>query len=85
MSESTVQFHKTGPSKWDSNVIIHYSYENRLSTYKRDVHQLWNEHFRQTSVINTRLIIGTQNNPNLTKRLLRRRPNNQQRAQNEKN
>ncbi|CAF1601120.1 unnamed protein product, partial [Adineta ricciae] len=84
MSESMVQFHKTGSSKWDSNMIIHYSHESRLSTYERDVHQLWNQHFRQTSVINTRLTIGTKNNPNLTKRPLRRPPNRQQRAQNEK-
>ncbi|CAF1538743.1 unnamed protein product, partial [Adineta ricciae] len=84
-SESMVQFHKAGPSKWDSNVIIHYSHESRLSTYRRDVHQLWNEHFHQTPVTHTRLIIGTKNNPNLTKRLLRRQSNHQERAQNEKN
>ena len=84
ISESTVQSRKKPPSKWDSNLIIHYSYENRLSTYKNDIHQLWNQHFRQTPVINTRLIIRTKDNPNLTERLVRRQPNSRQRKRNEK-
>ena len=36
--------------KWNTNLIIHYTYERRLSTYKKDIHQLWNQIFKQTPV-----------------------------------
>ncbi|CAF1625950.1 unnamed protein product [Adineta ricciae] len=61
------------PSKWDNNLIIHYTYENRLAHYKKDIHQIRNDLFRQTAVTQTRLIVGTRNNPNLAKRLVYQR------------
>jgi hypothetical protein len=30
-------------SKWINNLIMHYTYENRLENYKKDIHQLWNQ------------------------------------------
>jgi hypothetical protein len=63
-------------SKWNTSLIIHYTHEARLSTYKKDIHQLWNRTFKETPVINTRLIVGNRNSKNLTKQLVRRGPQN---------
>jgi hypothetical protein len=72
-------------SKFDTNTIIHYTYEKRLQSNKKDMHQLWNQLFQQTPVMNTRLIIGNRNNPNLTRELVHRRPQESQRPVNIKN
>ncbi|CAF3419943.1 unnamed protein product [Rotaria sp. Silwood2] len=70
-------------------IIIHYTYEQRLAYYKSKIHQKWNDLFQETSVMETKLIVGTRNNPNLTKELVRRspylqkRPKKQQKADNQ--
>ena len=62
------------PSKWDRQLIIHYTHESRLASYKADLHRIWNNLFRGTSVALTRFIVGNKNSPNATKQLMRRRP-----------
>jgi hypothetical protein len=57
-------------SKWINNLIIHYTHEKRLATYKKDIHQLWNKTFTQTPLFNTRLIIVNRNSQNMMKQLL---------------
>ena len=61
-------------TKYDTNLIIHYTHEKRLQSNKTDIHQLWNQTFQQTPVTNTRLIIGNRNSRNITKELVHRRP-----------
>jgi hypothetical protein len=61
-------------SKWNTNIIIHYTHEQRLSTYKKHIHELWNQKFNQTAVINTRLIIDNRNSKNLKKQSIQRHP-----------
>jgi hypothetical protein len=61
-------------SKWINNLIIHYTHEKRLESYKKEIHQLWNHTFVNTSVLNTKLIIGNRNSPNLKKTLVHQRP-----------
>jgi hypothetical protein len=53
---------------------MHYTHEARLESYKKNIHQLWNQIFAQTPVINMRLIIGNRNNPNNKGTLVHRRP-----------
>jgi len=65
------------PSKWINNLIIHYTHENRLESSKKDIHELWDHVFTNTPVMNTKLIIGNRNNPNMTKTLVRRNPRHQ--------
>jgi hypothetical protein len=60
-------------SKFDTNIIIHYTYEKRLQSNKNTIHQLWHQTFKQTPVMNTRLIIGNRNSPNMTQELVHRR------------
>jgi predicted solute-binding protein len=57
-------------NKFDTGLIIHYTYEKRLTNIKNDIHQLWNQIFQQTPVINTRLIIDNRNSRNLKKELV---------------
>jgi len=64
-------------SKWINNLIIHYTHENRLESSKKDIHELWDHVFTNTPVMNTKLIIGNRNNPNMTKTLVRRNPRHQ--------
>jgi hypothetical protein len=61
-------------SEWIENLIIHYAHEARLTTYKRDIHQLWDQTFKETPVVKTKLIVGNRNNPNATQTLVRSRP-----------
>jgi hypothetical protein len=65
---------------WKS-IILHYTYERRFAHYKSKIHQIWNQSLHSTSAIETKLIIGTRTNPNLTKELVRRSPRLQKRKQ----
>jgi hypothetical protein len=58
----------------EKSIIVHYTYERRFAHYKSKIHHIWNESFHSTSVTETKLIVGTRNNPNLTKELVRRSP-----------
>jgi hypothetical protein len=62
--------------KSNDNLIIHYKHEARLTSYKTDIHQLWNHTFTETPVINTKLTVGNRNSCNTSKILIRRRPHN---------
>ena len=56
------------------SIIVHYNYERRFAHYKARIHHFWNATFPITTGIDTKLIVGTRNNPNLTKELVRRSP-----------
>ena len=51
-------------SKWDKNLIIHYTHESRFTTLKRDIHQLWNQMLKtQLPMISGSLLVtGTIQN-----------------------
>ena len=53
-------------SKWMNNLIIHYVHEVRLTHFKKDIHQLWDQTFKETPVTNTKLIVGNRNSANGT-------------------
>jgi hypothetical protein len=57
-----------------NSIIIHYTHEKRFSHYKRAFHQIWNDTFHNTTVQTTKLIVGSRNNPNISKELVRRNP-----------
>jgi hypothetical protein len=58
----------------EKSIFLHYTHEKRFFNYKRTIHELWTQTFRDTTVEETRLIVGTRNNPNLTRELVRRCP-----------
>lgn len=59
-----------GESKWDRCLIVHYNHEQRLATFKKDLHRLWDEAFRETPIGNTRLIVGNRTNRNTKRELI---------------
>jgi hypothetical protein len=60
-----MQIHKeSNPSR---HLIIHYTHEARLETYKKQIHQLWDQIFADTPVTGTELIVGNHNSCNATK------------------
>ncbi len=58
----------------EKTIIVHYTYERRFAQYKFKIHQIWNQSFHSISAMETKLIIGTRNNRNLTKELVRQSP-----------
>ena len=73
-ASSAVSTKRKQNSKWDNNLIIHYSHEKRFETLKKDIHQLWNQIFHDTPIMNTKLIIGHKNNNSTTRELVQRCP-----------
>ncbi len=61
-------------SKRKNNLILHYTHEARLATYKPAIHQLWNRMVTTTPAANTKLIVGNRNNRNMKRTLVHRRP-----------
>ena len=55
-------------------IIIHYTHEQRFQHYKSMIHKIWNDIFVRTPVTETKLIVGTRNNHNITAELVRRSP-----------
>ena len=69
-----MRFQLNKQSKRKDHLLIHYTYEKRLRNDKKDIHQLWNQVFKETPVLSTRLIIGNYNNRNMTQELVQRNP-----------
>ncbi len=61
-------------SKRTNNLILHYTHEARLATYKSDIHQLWNRTITTTPAANTKLTVGNRNNRNMKRTLVHRQP-----------
>jgi hypothetical protein len=70
MADPLVKSRLYKQSKFDHKLIIHYTYEKRLQTNKKAIHRLWHQTFKQTPVMDTRLIIGNRNSPNMTQELV---------------
>ena len=57
-----------------NNLITHYTYESRFAHYKSQIHQIWNDIFENTPVMETTLIVDTRNNLNLGQGFVRKSP-----------
>ena len=60
--------------KYDDKVTIHYTHEKRLASMKRDIHQTYDQLFKNTPAQTTRLIIGNRNRRDARNELIRKRP-----------
>jgi hypothetical protein len=74
MQNSLLQVLEPSGPKLNSKLILHYKHEARLARYKTDFHDLWTSIFKQTEVLNTKVIIGNKIHPNIAKTLVRKRP-----------
>jgi hypothetical protein len=77
VDDTLTQARLSKQTKFDTNLIIHYTHEKRFRSNKKDIHHLWKQTFKQTPVIDTRLIIGNRNSRNMTRESVHRRRNNQ--------
>ena len=66
-------------------LTIHYNYERRFAHYKSRIHRFWNATFPPSTGIESKLIVGSRNNPNLTHEIVRRSPSHQVRELRKKN
>ncbi|CAF5060427.1 unnamed protein product [Rotaria magnacalcarata] len=64
------------PNKLQNKLIIHYTHEKRFNTRKRDLHRIFQETFVNTSIMETKLIVGNTNRKNTMKELIQKRPTN---------
>jgi hypothetical protein len=62
----------------EKSIFLHYTREKRFFNYKRAIHELWTQTFRNTTAEGIRLIVGTRNNPNLNQELVQRSPYSRQ-------
>jgi hypothetical protein len=50
---------KSSKIPFENRLIIHTPYENRFRSIRKDMDQLWMTIFKNTNVLETKLIIGT--------------------------
>ena len=74
VDDPLVQLRLDKPSKFDTNVIIHYTHETRFQSHKEYIHRIWKQMFDNTPVMKRRLIVGNRNSPNMTRELVHRSP-----------
>jgi hypothetical protein len=72
-STSTI-FQKTKKNKSQDKIIIHYTHENRFTSMKRDMHEIFREAFKELGIENLRLIVGHRNSLTTQRELIRKRP-----------
>ncbi|CAF4698875.1 unnamed protein product [Rotaria socialis] len=65
---------KKKPNEFQNKLIIHYTHEKRFNTRKRDLHRIFQETFANTSILETKLIVGNRNQKSIMKELIRKRP-----------
>ncbi|CAF3368967.1 unnamed protein product [Rotaria socialis] len=71
--ESTKQPEKK-TFNFDEKLFIHFTHENRFHTYRKDLHQIYNDVFQQTPAMDTRLIVRNRNRRETQNELIRKRP-----------
>jgi hypothetical protein len=59
--------------KCQDNIIIHYTHENRFTSMKRDMHEIFHDTFKGLGIEAVRLIVGHRNSPNTQRELIRKR------------
>ena len=60
--------------KFDTNLIIHYTHEKRFQSFKRDIHQNYDNVFKHKPAMELKLIVGNRNRRDAKNELIRKRP-----------
>ncbi|CAF4038986.1 unnamed protein product [Adineta steineri] len=58
----------------NDRLFIHYTHEKRFRSFKRDMHQVYDNVFKNTPAMNTKLIVGNRNRRDALNELIRKRP-----------
>ncbi len=59
---------------YEEKLIIHYTHEKILHDFKRDIHRVYDDVFKNTPVSDVKLIVGNRNRRNASKELIHKRP-----------
>ena len=73
-TQNNIEYDVIEEKKYLDRLIVHYTHEKRLQTYKREIHQIWNQLFFNTPALEVRLIIGNKNSRNIRRELIRTCP-----------
>jgi hypothetical protein len=63
-------------------LFLHYTHENRLTAFKRDIHEIYNLTFNDPSVRDVHIIVGNRNRPKAQNELIHKRAKNSLRRPN---
>ena len=55
-------------------LIVHYTHEKRFHSLKREIHQIYNDVFKNSPVADVKSIVGTRNRRDARNDLIRKRP-----------
>ena len=59
---------------YGSKLIIHYTHEKRFHSMKREMHQIYDDVFKNSPVQDLKVIVGTRNRRDARNDLIRKRP-----------
>lgn len=62
-------------TNYENKLIIHYTHEKRFRSTKRDLHQIYDNIFKNTPVEDVKIIVGNKNQAQSKRQLIRKRPN----------
>jgi hypothetical protein len=54
--------------------FVHYTHEQRFNSFKRDMHQVYEDIFKETPAMNAKIIVGNRNRRDAKNELVRKRP-----------
>ncbi len=76
IQEEAKEVHTTVPktNQWHHRLLLHYTHEKRLESYKQDINQISEKIFANTPVMDTKLIVGNRDNSNLQREVIHKRP-----------
>jgi hypothetical protein len=73
-SEQSTKKNEQKQKNYENKLIIHYTHEKRFETFKRDMHTLHNDVFKNTDLMDAKLIVGNRNRRDFKNELIRKRP-----------
>jgi hypothetical protein len=66
----------TNPMKkpYTNKIIIHYTHEKRFHSFKRDMHKIYDDNFKNSPAMDAKILVGNRNRPDAKHELIRKRP-----------
>ncbi|CAF4114805.1 unnamed protein product, partial [Adineta steineri] len=71
--ESVAKIQKK-PINYADRLFLHYTHEKRFESFKRNMHRVYQNVFKNTPAMDLRLIVGNRNRRNAKNELIRKRP-----------
>ena len=59
---------------YDNKKFVHYTHEQRFNSFKRDLHHVYEDIFKDTPAMNAEVIVGNRNRRDAKHELIRKRP-----------